>query len=154
MAHNSTHEIVCCFAQTILFIRVTENVLTVFAQEHVKEHRRTFFTIIWLWHKRSMKSMSLCYGTNGKFKCHNIIGCQNSIIKFEIDMMLAYFIGVIRRFHLKSHLGQRKHDITSCIFSGIHRSNIKKSTFFTGVCCWLSIFRHVKEEKFRFRSNI
>ena len=39
--------------------------------------------------------MSLCYGTNGKFKRHNIIGCLNSIIKFEIDMMLAHFIGVI-----------------------------------------------------------
>ena len=117
-------------------------------------HSRTVGLTLWLWHKRSMQSMSFCNGLNHHLKCHQIICRNHRLIIMKVDFMLSRCDLMVRRNDLKSHFRQCKDHISPCIFSQIQWPDIKISAFFMSNCCRQSIFICMEQKELTLRSDI
>ena len=111
-------------------------------------------TILWLWHKCSMKPVSFCDCFGNKLKCHDIVCCIHRLCIFQIDLMLCRCHLVMRCLHTVPHIFHCKNNITSCILSLVQRSQIKISCTFIGNRRRISRIIRLKQEKFAFRSYV
>ena len=85
-------------------------------------HTRAIHTEFRLWHKGSMKTMTLCDRFDSQLEGHDIIRSRQCFIILEINLMLRRCYLMMGGFYDKSHILQCQDHISSCILAKIQRS--------------------------------
>ena len=154
MFHKPSDEIISFSAQSSLVPGICKYIDAVPAEGHVGMHSRTMNPILRFRHKRSMKSVPLCYRLYYHLKGHNIICSRQSLIILKIYLMLRRRHLMMRGLYDKSHLFQSKHYIPARILSKIHRPQVKICRAFMGYGSGKSVLIRVEKEEFALRSHI
>ncbi|MPM86722.1 hypothetical protein SDC9_133813 [bioreactor metagenome] len=117
MFHNTCNKCIGIRTQSKRIVCIIKSVFAAFKERHIGMHTAATDTANRLWHKRSVKPVTLCIRLNNIFKGHYIIRSCQHFIKSKIYFMLTFCNLVVRRFDFIAKTFQCQADVTSAIFA-------------------------------------